>query len=522
MRIYIAFLVVVSVIAAPAIAAPSETCPAPSAPVKPSIDEAALDAYIVKGLEDWNIPGLSIAVVKNGTPVYLKGFGVRSLQGPGQVDAQTLFGMMSTTKAMTALALAMLVDEGKLDWNDPVSLHYPEFALSDPFVTRDLKVKDLLTHNSGLGNTDMLWARGDLSSDQILAKLRSVPLSYSLRDSFIYQNVMYQVAGKVIENVTGQSWENVIQTRILSAIGMDRSFPTLARMAASKDINTSQAHFVIDGKRHRIAESPVDAVPAAGAAWSTATDTAKWMAFLLNDGCVGNKRLVSSKNLNRMLRPQVMVPPEEFYPTAALTEPHWTSYGYGWFQQDYRGRFVAMHTGSMDGRTAIVGLMPDEKLGVYLFGNLDHAEFRHALMWKVFDMYTGAPDRDWSREFLTLYADLKAKADAQEAEQVKSRVPNTKPSQALTAYAGTYRNPVYGDVSVAYRNGALHFAFGPMPENSGILTHWHYDRFRSKLGDGRYGAMDLMFQTGASGKIRALRLFDDGSDAFEFIRVASQ
>jgi len=519
MRAYNAALVAFLVLAAPVMAAPSDACPVPSALVKPSVDEAALDAYIVKGLEDWNIPGLSIAVVNNGTPVYLKGFGVRSLEASGKVDAQTLFGMMSTTKAMTAMTLAMLVDEGKLGWNDPVIQHYPEFALSDPFVTRDLKVKDLLTHNSGLGNTDMLWVRGDMSTDQILAKLRSVPLSYSLRESFIYQNVMYQVAGKVIENVTGQSWENVIQTRILTPIGMDRSFPTLARMAASKDVNTSQAHFTIEGKRYKIAESPVDAVPAAGAAWSTATDTAKWMAFLLNDGCVGSKRLVSSENLHRMLRPQVMVPSGEFYPTAALTEPHWTSYGYGWFQQDFRGHFVAMHTGSMDGRTAIVGLMPDEKLGVYIFGNLDHAEFRHALMWKVFDMYTGAPERDWSREFLALYADLKAKADAREAEQVKSRVPNTRPSQALTAYAGTYRNAVYGDVSVAYRDGALHFAFGPMPENSGVLKHWHYDRFRSTLGDGRYGATDLVFQIGASGKIRALRLFDDSNDSFEFIRV---
>lgn len=500
------------------VTAADEACPAPVAAAPSEIDTAALDAYIEKGLKDWRLPGLSVAVVQNGRPVYVKGFGVRALGATQKVDAQTLFGMMSTTKAMTALAVAMLVDDGKLAWDDPVSKHLPGFALSDPFVTRDLKVRDLLTHNSGLGNTDLLWARGDLDSKQIIARLRDVPLSYSLRDGFAYQNVMYQVAGEVIEAAAGEDWEQVIQKRILAPLDMDRSRPTLAAMLAMRDGNVSRAYFEIDGRIRAIAESPVDAVPAAGAAWTTAADAAKWLGFLLNDGCAGGKRLVSSANFRALLKPQVMVPANEFYPTAKLTRPHWMSYGYGWFQQDYRGRFVAMHTGSMDGRTAIIGLMPDEHLGIAVFGNLDHAEFRHALLWKLFDVYTGAEPRDWSTEFLALYGGMKTEAKAMEAEQEKTRIAGTKPAHALADYTGRYLHKVYGDVVISRKGDALHIAFGPLPENAGTLRHWHYERFRVAFGDGRYGNSDVVFRTGADGRVAALRLFDDSSEAFEFVR----
>jgi CubicO group peptidase (beta-lactamase class C family) len=480
---------------------------------------ASLDARIGNDMQKWKLPGLAIAVVKNGTPVYVKGFGVRSLEKGGAVNDQTLFGMMSTTKAMTALALAMLVDEGKVDWNDPVTKYLPWFELSDPYVTSQLKVHDLLTHNSGLGNTDLLWARGDLDSEQILRRLKNEPLSYSLRDGFAYQNVMYQVAGEIIENASGMSWADFVQQRIMQPLGMSRSRPTLDAMLKMRDENVSTAYFEIDDSLHAIKESPVDAIPAAGAAWSTAGDTAKWLDFLLNDGCVDGRRLVSSANFNLLLKPQVMVPKAEFYPTAKLTSPHWTSYGYGWFQQDYRGKFVAMHTGSMDGRTAIIGLMPDENLGVYIFGNLDHAEYRHALMWQVLDAYTGAPFRDWSTEFLALYGGLSEDGKKAEAEYAAKRVKDTKPSLELSAYAGTYRHPVYGDIDIKLKDYKLQFAMGPLPDNAGTLKHWHYDTFRVRLGDGRYGWVNVVFRIDGDASVSAVRIFDDSTDAMEFKRV---
>ncbi|MFM7272463.1 MAG: serine hydrolase [Gammaproteobacteria bacterium] len=521
MRNAFVFFVLTLLLSYRAAAAAVDACPAPLPEAAPARDTAALDAYIEKGLEDWQLPGLSVAVVQNGRPVYVKGFGVRSLAAPQKVDAETLFGMMSTTKAMTALAVAMLVDEGKLAWDDPVTKHLPGFALSDPFVTRDLRVRDLLKHNSGLGNTDLLWTRGDLDAKQIIARLRDVPLSYSLRAGFSYQNVMYQVAGEVIEAAAGERWEQVIQKRILTPLGMDRSRPTLTEMQAMHDVNVSAAHVEADGRIRGISEWPVDAVPAAGAAWTTADDAAKWLEFLQNDGCADGKRLVSSANFREWLKPQVMVSAEEFYPTAKLTRPHWMTYGYGWFQQDYNGRFVAMHTGSMPGRIAIVGLMPDEHLGIAVFGNLDHAEFRHALMWKLFDVYTGAPPRDWSAELLALYGSIKAEAAVKEAGERKARVAGTRPAHALADYTGRYLSTVYGDVVISLKGKALHIAIGPRAEYAGTLRHWHYERFRVALGDGHDGDTDVAFRTGADGRVTALRLLDESDDTFEFVREPS-
>lgn len=478
--------------------------------------EADLDAYIAKGMQDWHIPGLSIAVVKGDSVVYAKGFGVRRLGDPGRVDARTLFGMMSTTKAMTALAVAMLVDSGKVAWDDPVTKHLPWFQLSDPWVTRELTVRDLLLHDSGLGNADLLWVRGDLSTREILERVRGLELSYSLRSSFIYQNVMYQVAGEVVAAASGMPWERFVRTRIMDPIGMTRSHPTLGAMLAGGDANVSSAHFEIDGVVRPIAESPVDPVPAAGAAWSSAEDVGKWLRFLLDSGRVNGHRLVSEQAFRELLRPQTFVPAGEFYPTARLTRPHWMTYGLGWFEQDYRGKFVAMHTGSMDGRTAIVGLIPDERIGVYIFGNVDHAEFRHALMWRVFDVYTGAPRRDWSAEFLTLYGDLRAAGERATQAREAKRVAGTQPSKALAAYAAKYEHPVYGDLDVVSEAGGLALRIGPAPENRGRLEHWHHDTFRSRLGDGRGGWTYFTFRLGADGAVAAVRFEDQPS--LEFAR----
>ncbi len=480
-----------------------------------------LDAYIARGMADWGIPGLSIAVVRNDSAVYVKGFGVRRLGAPERVDAATMFGMMSTTKAMTALAIAMLVDSGKVAWDDPVTKHLPWFQLKDPWVTRDLKVRDLLLHDSGLGNADLLWVRGDLTSRQIIERIRGLDLAYSPRSSFIYQNVMYQVAGEVIGSASGMPWERFIRTRIMDPLGMTRSTPTLQGVLDGRFTNVSSAHYEIDGTVRAIPESPVDPVPAAGAAWSTAEDVAKWVRFLLDSGRVGGRRLVSEAGFRELLRPQAFVPAGEFYPTAQLTQPHWMTYGLGWFEQDYRGRFVAMHTGSIDGRTAIVALVPEERLGVYIFGNVDHAEFRHALMWRVIDAYTNTtPRRDWSAEFLKLYGDRREAGRRATAEREAARLAGTTPSRPLADYAGDYDHPVWGDLVVERGAGdALTVRFGPAPENRGRLEHWQLDTFRARLGDGRGGWTYFTFRIGADGKVAALRFEDEAS--LEFARRAA-
>lgn len=480
-----------------------------------------LDAYITKGLRDWEIPGLTVAVVSNDSVLFAKGYGVRKLGTVGAVDAQTQFGIMSTTKAFTALAIAMLVDSGKVAWNDPITKHLPEFQFRDPFLTREATVKDLLTHNIGLGNADLMWARGDLTRGDILQRVRYLPAAYSLRSGFIYQNVMYGTAGELIARVSGMSWDDFIRTRLFAPLGMTQSHTTYQSMYARAAANQSEPHYRIRDTIRVIEDETVDVLPAAGSIWSNAIDMGRWVRFLLDSGRVNGKRLVSEAGFHELLKPQAMVSAAEFYPTARLTKPHWMTYGLGWFEQDYRGRFLAFHTGSLDGRTAMVGLLPDARTGVFIAGNLDHAEFRHALMLQVMDIFAGTnggTPRDWSAEFLTLYNGLRADGQKAVAATESKRVSGTRASAPLASYAGTYAHPAWGSVIVAADGAALRIQMGTNATLRGTLEHWHYDTFRTAFGDGRSGQSYLMFQLDAEGKVGRVLL--DGSDDYAFTRVA--
>ncbi len=491
---------------------------AAQAPASRAVIARELDRFIRQGMKDWEVPGVSVAVVHGDSVVLAAGYGVRELGRPGAVDANTLFGIMSTTKAFTAMLVGMLVDEGRMHWDDPVTRWVPEFQMPDPYVTRALTVRDLLTHRSGLGNADMLWVRGDLTEAQIFQRLRLLTPAYGFRDGFIYQNVMYGLAGEVIARVTGMPFPEVLRQRIFQPLGMTRSYPTYAAMAAAADPNTSRAHFRIDGTIRPIDEDQVDLLASAGATWSTANDMTRWLRFLLDSARVDGRRLVSDSSFRTLFAPQVMIGADEFYPTATLTHPHWVTYGLGWFQQDYRGRMVDFHTGSLDGRTAIIGLIPDLNLGVYVFGNLDHAEFRHALMLKTFDLYLGGPGRDWNADLLRLYRGLAAEGDSAEARFKRTQISGTSPTLPLAAYAGTFAHPIWGDIVVELGEHGLQAHMGTDSELRGPLSHWHYDTFHARLGDGRSSPTTLQFVVSPRGDIGSLTIpFLDGA-VFERIR----
>src|SRR5689334_14821050 len=405
---------------------------------RPAADPARqLDAYTTQAVKDWGAVGLAITVVKDGKVVFGKGYGVRELGKPDQVDTTTLFAIGSTTKAMTAAAIGMLVDEGKVRWDDPVTNYLPSFQLKDPWVTRELTVRDLLTHRAGLPNADYLWYGTDNSTAEILRRMRYVEPAYSIRSSFIYQNVMYAAAGQVIAAASGMPWEEFIRTRIFTPLHMDRTVPLLSQAATAS--NVASPHDLVDDKMTVILNASVDAVKSAGSVWSSVADMSRWARFILDSGRVDGKRLLKPETFAELLKPQTMVTPGEFYPTARLTHPHWTTYALGWFQEDYNGRAVDFHTGGIDGMVAIIGLIPDERLGVYVLANADHVELRHALMYKVFDLWGPTPNkgRDWSAELRTMYGAMRTQAVAATKAAEAKRVTGTKPSLALARYVGT-------------------------------------------------------------------------------------
>lgn len=435
----------------------------------------AFDRYVESARRQWNVPGLAVAVVKDGKVVLAKGYGVREIGKTDPVAADTLFGAMSTTKAMTVAALAMLVDEGKLSWDDRVTKHLPDFRVGDPYVTGELRVRDLLTHSGGLGNADFLWAwTPELSSAEIVRRMQYAQPAYSLRGGFIYQNVMYLVAGRVVEKASGMPWGKFVAERLFAPLGMRNSFATWKASEGYKD--RSSAHFEVKGNIRVIPDMTIDPVAPAGSVWSTADDIARWLTFVLGDGTWEGKPLIKTATMREIFKPQVIVPGPQFYPTIAITKPHWMTYGLGWFQHDYRGEMVNFHTGSIDGRTAIIGLLRDKKLGVYIFGNLDHAEVRHALMYKAFDVFGFNDDgRDWSTEFKNLYDGIKAqRAKGEEAFRAK-RAQNTQPSLPLAAYAGRYSDPFYGSVEVFVEGGKLRAKVGD--SLAAELGNWQFDTF---------------------------------------------
>jgi CubicO group peptidase (beta-lactamase class C family) len=458
---------------------------------------AAFDNYVEASRKQWNVPGISIVVVQDGKVVFEKGYGVRELGRNDPVTNETLFGSMSTTKAMTVACLAMLVDEGKLNWDDKVIKYLPDFRVADPYVTNELRVRDLLTHSGGLGNADFLWVwTPEMPFAEIMHRMQYATPAYSLRSSFIYQNIMYGVAGQVLEKVSGMPWREFVKQRLFAPLDMKNSFGDLA--SSRSYANRSLPHYEIKNKIEVIEETPADAIAPAGAAWSTAEDIGKWVAFMLGDGTWNGRVLIKPATMNEIFKPQVIVPAGQFYPTIAITKPHWMTYGLAWFQHDYRGEKVDFHTGSLAGRTAIIGLMRDKKLGVYIFGNLDHAEVRHALMYKVFDVFgfNDTNGRDWSTDLKKLYDDQEAQAKQRQDTARARRAQNTNPSLPLASYAGRYSDPFYGTVDVAVVDGKLRATFAQ--DIVATLAHYQYDTFSGTWNKAWRGESLFSFQLAPS------------------------
>ncbi|AKD55401.1 serine hydrolase [Spirosoma radiotolerans] len=474
---------------------------------------AQYDAYVQQAVRDWKVPGLTVTVIKDGNVLLKKGYGIRELPRAGSgkseaVDTQTLFAMASTTKAMTAACLGMMVDEGKLRWDDPVTNYLPDFQVYDPAVTRELRVRDLLIHNTGVGNADVLWAAMTIPSDEILHRMRLVKPSYSFRSGFIYQNIMYLAAGKVLEKVSGMPWHVFIRTRLFEPLGMRR---TKALFGEVTDANRAKPHVTINDTVRAInsikEEGLVDAVGPAGSVWTCPDDIAAWMQCMLDSGRYHNagspvKTLLKPATWAELFKPQTLVTDAEFYPTQLLTKPVWKTYGLGWFQQDYRGHRINYHTGSLTGMVAIHGQLPDQKLAVYVQGNLDHAELRHALMFRAFDAFALGLSNDWSADLQKLYGGLKQKARLAERKADSTRVLNTKPSLPLTAYVGSYTDPLYGKADVSLRDGKLYFSLNDVM--TGYLDHWHYDTFRLAYDQFWNGKDPVSFILDAKGKVAKL------------------
>ena len=391
----------------------------------------------------------------------------------------------------------MLVDEGKLHWDDKVIDIIPDFRLYDPYATRELTVRDLLTHRSGLGGTDLLWAfsENDYSPPEMMRRLRYVQPASSFRSQWDYQNVVYAIGGYIIERVSGMPWATFVQKRIFDPLGMTESIPLVSQLPGKPNLALPHSE-----TRDTVRVVPIrstDMVAPAGSVWSSVSDMSKWMRFVLDSGRVGDKRLISAATFREMVTPQIRVP-MELYPSLSLVRPNFLNYGLGWLIQDYHGHTAWMHTGSIDGMSAIIGLLPTERVGVYVLENLDHAELRHALMYKVFDLFTGAPARDWSADVKSLFAAAHGSAPA-----ASKQASTPHPALPLEKYAGSYVDSTYGTIAVTLTNAVLHARLAKA--DLGDLDHVDYDTFRSRE-TATEGAVTLAFVPDGRGNITSVRM----------------
>jgi CubicO group peptidase (beta-lactamase class C family) len=444
-----------------------------------------IDALVERVRSTFDVPGISLAIVKDDKIVVARGYGLRALGGATPVDGRTLFGIASNSKVFTATALGLLVEEGQVEWDAPVIRYLPWFQLADPYVTRELTVRDLLVHRSGLGlgAGDLLWwPPSTYTRREIAQRLRYVPLETSFRSAYAYDNVLYLVAGEVIESVSGLSWEDFIRTRILARVGMSSSHSRFDTTVNGGNVATPHAR--IEERVRMVRPFASDNTNPAGGILSNAEDMAKWMLVLLRRGQLEDgTRLFSEatwRQISGLVTPMPNPdPPQELEPLRSFVQ----GYALGLNIREYRGHGALTHTGGLVGLVSRVLLIPDIRLGVSVLTNQESGEAFNALAYSVADHYLKAPAFDWVAQLAIVRGRNLARMAEAELKSTQARDTTSKPSLPLAKYAGTYADAWYGDIEITEASGRLGIRFMKTPSLVGTLEHWQHDTFVARWTD---------------------------------------
>jgi CubicO group peptidase (beta-lactamase class C family) len=470
------------------------------------------DNYVKRVMETFTVPGLSVAIVKDGKIVLAKGYGVRRMGDPTPVDGRTRFGIASNTKLFTATALALLVEEGRIEWDKPVTTYLPGFAMSDPYVTHELTVRDLLVHRSGLGlgAGDLLWwPPSTYNRKEIAQRIRYIPLATSFRSAYAYDNVLYLVAGELIEAVSGQPWEDFVRTRILRRVGMNDS--DVRHSGAMERGNVAGTHAEVNDTVRPVAPFTSDNTNPAGGIMAGAADMARWLLVQLDSGKVGDgSRLFSpgsAKELWREVTPTPIGGIPGNLPELAHLRATMAGYALGLGVRDYRGYILRQHTGGLPGYLSKVAMIPDLRLGVAVLTNQESGAAFDAITYRVLDYYIGAKSPDYPVLFQRIVQQNRQKIRSAEQQAGATRDSTAGPSLPLSRYAGTYRDAWYGDVKVTEERGGLAIRFTRTPSLVGDLLHWQHDTFLARWRDRELRADAFAtFWLNADGTIHQLRI----------------
>jgi len=439
-------------------------------------DLAEMDRHFEQARKDWGIPGMAVAIVKNGEVVFARGYGVLEEDSTTPVDEHTLFAVASNTKAFISGALATLVDDGKLDWNDPVRKYLPYFKLYNEYVSNETRIRDVLSHRVGLGtfSGDVIWYKSDFQPEDVIRRAAHLAPAYNFRAGYGYSNLMFITAGEVIHAVSGKTWDEYVRDEFFGPLGMSRTQTSTNALAQMDNVATPHK-IMADGENLPIAWVNWDNMGAAGGIISSVHDMAQWIKLHLAEGIAGGDTLITPASQSTMWQPhnsfRVTPGTRNVYPGR-----NFAGYGLGWSTSEYRGKFMPTHSGGYDGMYSRVALVPEEEFGIVVLTN-SMTGIGTALMYDTIDAYLGNPVRDWAALGLEQNLRGRARFYGRISEQKATRVEGTSPDFRFEDYAGVYHSDFYGEIEVTVIDNDLRLIFPRAELLNATLTHWHYDTY---------------------------------------------
>lgn len=463
---------------------------------------AGLDAEALRILEAWGVPGMSVAVVKGDSAVVVRGYGLRDVRSRSPVDGRTLFAIGSLTKAFTSAAAAVLVEDGRVTWDDRIRDHLPWFRLHDRYASDAFTLRDAMSHRSGLGRRgDLLWYGSGLDREEILRRVRHLEPVDGFRAAYGYQNTMFLAAGEATAAAAGTTWDRLVQDRLLDPLGMEDTNTTVRALAGRE--NVAAPHEEVDDVIRAVPYRDLDNAAPAGSVNSSARDMARWIRFQLAGGSLDGRRLLERATLTETWEPHTVIPVDgssrELYP-----ELDFQSYALGWVVSDRRNRHHLWHTGGIDGMSAYVGLFPEDSLGVAVLTNRGGSSAHRALAEWIYDAYLGGPERDWSAELLDRRREAEREAEEARREREEARRADTEPALPEAAYAGRYEHEMYGALRVVAEPGGLVLRRGEA--FVGDLGHWQHETFRVDWRGTGPGELFATFRLDRRGRVQAVEL----------------
>jgi len=440
-----------------------------------------LDSYFQKALTTWKVPGMAVAIIKNDSIILLKGYGLKETGKAGRVDENTSFAVASNTKSFTASAIGILVDEGKIKWDDKVVDYLPRFRLYDPYVTQSMTIRDLLSHRSGLEtfSGDLIWYGSSYSRDEVIKRAAFLKPKYGFRTTYGYSNIMYLTAGQIVAEVSGMSWDDFISQRILKPLGMKNTNTSISKLDLKG--NTSLPHNDVDEKIIAINYLNWDNIGPAGSINSSAADMIKWIQLQLHKGKWDNETIISEKSLRQQWSPQTIQQVSSFS-EKLWPSTHFKNYGMGWSLMDYHGKKVISHSGGYDGMISFTGFVPEADLGFVILTN-NNSSLYYPLSFKILDTYLSHDTTDWSAKFYELIESNKEAEKKAKEDDALRYIPDTSPTLSLEKYTGTYLSEIYGEVKVELKDNKLYLSFIPTPIFHSPLEHWQYNTFKIRFAD---------------------------------------